>query len=351
MAYPTLDYLPLLTAAEITGARHLTFSPYSGASTSWDSSAAAYGSESYAILHAVYAFDATAGATYDFFSTSYFDPFILEVFDRSGRVVAANSESDDGPNILLDGAYYSDDIIWDWVAPYTGTFYLNASWNQGSYYKFYAINVYEDTGSTQNVYSSSGDQIWGGVEGDYIYGKSGSDTIIALDGNDLVHGGAGNDDVNGNVGTDLVSGDDGNDSVRGGRGDDTVMGLEGDDPHVNGNIGNDAVLGGNGADTLYGGQDNDTLSGEAGNDLLSGDLGNDALFGGAGADRFTTRLGGGVDWIGDFSQAEGDRIQLAPGTAYTLTSYQGQVIIDLGDGTQLGLAGVGSVSGDWLLLA
>ena len=30
------------------------------------------------------------------------------------------------------------------MAPYTGTYYINGSWNQGSYYKYYSLSVYED---------------------------------------------------------------------------------------------------------------------------------------------------------------------------------------------------------------
>jgi hypothetical protein len=30
------------------------------------------------------------------------------------------------------------------VAPYSGTYYVDASWNQGSFYKYYSLNIYED---------------------------------------------------------------------------------------------------------------------------------------------------------------------------------------------------------------
>jgi serralysin len=195
------------------------------------------------------------------------------------------------------------------------------------------------------------DQIFGSSLGDPILGFSGDDTIIALDGNDTVSGDDGNDDVNGNVGQDIVVGGTGNDTVRGGKDNDTITGGDGDDGHVNGNIGDDIVLGGAGRDTVYGGQGADTLYGEAGNDLLSGDLGNDVMYGGAGADRFTIRAGGGADWVADFNAIEGDRIQLAPGTAYSVSSYQGQVVIDLGGGDMLALSGVASssFSSSWIV--
>jgi hypothetical protein len=187
---------------------------------------------------------------------------------------------------------------------------------------------------------------------DDITGSSQADLIIALDGNDTVDGAAGDDDVNGNLGQDIVHGGAGADSVRGGKDNDTVYGDGGDDGHVNGNIGDDIVHGGDGADTVYGGQGQDTLFGDAGDDLLSGDLGFDVLMGGAGADRFTIRAGGGFDWVADFNAAEGDRILLAPGAAFTVGSASGQVVIDLGGGTFLGLAGVPSAafSADWIVV-
>lgn len=194
------------------------------------------------------------------------------------------------------------------------------------------------------------DQVWGGIYDDYIAGQGGNDTIIALGGYDYVDGGAGNDDVNGNQGADTVHGGDGNDTVRGGQGDDTVYGDAGDDGHVNGNIGNDSVSGGTGADTCYGGQGNDTLSGGDGNDSLSGDLGDDALIGGAGADRFYYRAGAGNDVIVDFSSLAGDRVVLATGTTYTLSTFETSSVVNLSSGEFLMIYNVAqSALGDWLV--
>jgi Ca2+-binding RTX toxin-like protein len=201
-----------------------------------------------------------------------------------------------------------------------------------------------------NLVLAGDDQVWGGVFDDYIAGQGGNDTIIALGGYDYVDGGAGNDDVNGNQGSDTVHGGIGGDTVRGGQGDDSVYGDDGDDGHVNGNLGNDAVTGGAGNDTVYGGQGDDTLFGETGADLLSGDLGNDIMSGGAGADVFAFRVGGGIDIIADFSSAAGDRIMLAPGTSYTITTYQGSAVIALNANDQIVVAGVApSQLGDWLV--
>jgi Ca2+-binding RTX toxin-like protein len=190
----------------------------------------------------------------------------------------------------------------------------------------------------------------GTAAADTLFGTSGPDFIRGLDGNDQIEGGAGDDDINGNMGSDTVYGGEGADWVRGGKDNDFVDGSAGDDPHVNGNLGDDTVRGGIGADTCYGGQGNDLLFGDTGDDLLSGDLGNDTLTGGFGADRFAMAKGGGFDWITDFSAAQGDRIQLAPGTAYSYSAHQGQVAVNLGGGDLIVLMGVpAGTAGDWVI--
>jgi Ca2+-binding RTX toxin-like protein len=199
------------------------------------------------------------------------------------------------------------------------------------------------------VTGSGGDDWLDGYGGDdNIQGGLGADFIRGLEGGDAIDGGGGNDDVNGNVGTDVVHGGDGDDVVRGGRDNDVVWGDAGNDAHVNGNIGDDEVHGGGGDDTVFGGQDNDRLFGDDGNDALSGDLGADTLTGGAGADRFLFRLGAGVDVVTDFNPAEGDRVQLATGVNFTLTTVNGQAAIDLG-ADQIVLMGQSQASADWVV--
>ena len=234
------------------------------------------------------------------------------------------------------GGQLGSDLMNGWVMPFgtTPVSSLDAA-------------VLSDVGVPTNF----NDSLDGAASADTMFGGGGDDFMRGMDGNDSIDGGSGNDDVNGNVGQDVVHGGDGNDSVRGGQGDDTVYGDAGDDPHVNGNKGDDLVDGGAGNDTVYGGQGNDTVYGGEGDDLVSGDLGNDILYGGPGADRFVFHRGFGVDWVEDFHASEGDRVQLAPGTAYTVVSVQGQAVVDLGGGDQLGLAGVPAASfqTDWIV--
>lgn len=235
-AYSTLDYLPDLTTSEINKAGTLMFSPYTAAGLSWDNRANVYGSESYAILHSLYKFSATAGATYDIFSSSYFDPYVVIIYDANGNAITANSETDDPADSYLGDGYYGQDVIWDWVAPYTGTYFVNASWNQGSYFKFYSFSIYEDvntaapapapapaptpapapapstltfpqpTSATAKMITGtdSADALSGTTRADAISGGKGNDTATGLDGNDFLTGGKGNDNLNGATGIDTA---------------------------------------------------------------------------------------------------------------------------------------------------
>jgi Ca2+-binding RTX toxin-like protein len=78
--------------------------------------------------------------------------------------------------------------------------------------------------------------------------------------------------------------------------------------------GNDYIQGHDGNDVIYGGDGNDKIYGYLGNDKISGGAGSDMLYGGPGADTFVfmaADLGAGVDTIRDFSDKEGDKIDLS----------------------------------------
>lgn len=168
-----------------------------------------------------------------------------------------------------------------------------------------------------------------------------------LTGADQLTGSALIDDISGYAGADSIVGGDGADTLRGNADADTLSGGAGDDGHLNGNQGNDSVAGGAGNDTIYGGKDNDTLSGDDGNDRLSGDLGTDVMTGGAGADQFVLRTGFGADTATDFSAAQGDRILLAVGQAYTNALVGANMVITAGDAS-ITLTGVATFSADWI---
>ena len=144
----------------------------------------------------------------------------------------------------------------------------------------------------------------------------------------------------GTIGDDLYDGRGGTQTggVFLGGGHDTVY--LGDD--------GETVTGGSGSANVQGGAGADTITGGSGNDVLNGGGGNDTLTGGAGADRFVFRAGGGADAVTDFSQAQGDRINLSAFTGLhsladvlALASQSGaDAVISLGGGTTVTLANV-----------
>ncbi|WP_374471684.1 DUF4347 domain-containing protein [Phenylobacterium sp.] len=184
-----------------------------------------------------------------------------------------------------------------------------------------------------------GDLVYGGKGSDRLWGDAGGDTVSGDLGEDFLQGNAGADSLDGGEGADTVHGGQDGDVAWGGAGDDAVSGDFGDDA-VHGGQGNDTVRGGEGADVVRGGQGADLLRGEAADDWLSGDLGDDTLAGGAGADTFHLFAGAGADLVLDFDRGQGDRVQLLPGQAYSLSQVGADTVIDLGAGTKMVLANV-----------
>ena len=159
--------------------------------------------------------------------------------------------------------------------------------------------------------------------------------------------------LNGNQLNNLLTGNDGANTLNGLAGADTMIGGDGNDTYYVDNIG-DVVVESNNAATQYdrvfssidytlganvenviltgtadlsatgnelnnrvlGNEGSNTLNGMAGNDTLIGGLGADTMTGGSGADLFVfndwheTGLGVLRDVITDFSQMEGDKIDL-----------------------------------------
>jgi serralysin len=192
-----------------------------------------------------------------------------------------------------------------------------------------------------NVLTGAGgaDSIFAGAGADTIDGGSASGFLRGEEGDDSIVGGAAFDDIQGNMGRDTESGGLGDDWVVGGKDGDVLFGDAGGDL-VYGNLGDDTCDGGDGADIVRGGQGNDSLMAGAGNDFISGDLGNDTMAGGAGADSFHSFTGSGIDRILDFSVAEGDRVQLDPGTTFSVAQVGDDTVVTLGASDQVILVGV-----------
>jgi Ca2+-binding RTX toxin-like protein len=199
--------------------------------------------------------------------------------------------------------------------------------------QFVTGNVLQALGGQTDVEGGAADDTitgWGG--GDYLRGNSGDDSIT---------GGTGFDDINGNKGNDTISGDltVGSDWLVGGQNNDSITAHAGQNL-VYGNLGDDTLQGGAGGDILRGGQGDDSIAGGSGADFVSGDRGNDTESGGGGADIFHTSQDAGVDRVLDFSLAQGDRVELDPGTTFAVTQVGGDTVIDLGAGNEMILIGV-----------
>ncbi|MBL8771441.1 MAG: hypothetical protein JNK30_08675 [Phenylobacterium sp.] len=151
------------------------------------------------------------------------------------------------------------------------------------------------------------------------------------------------------MGNDTASGGADADWVVGGKDNDLLFGDAADDL-VYGNLGNDTCVGGTGNDIVRGGQDGDLIFGGDGADYMSGDKGDDTVIGGAGADNFHTFGDAGLDRVLDFSLAEGDRVQLDPGTQYTVTQVGADTVIDMTGGGRMVLVGVqmSSLTPGWI---
>jgi Ca2+-binding RTX toxin-like protein len=272
------------------------------------------------------------------------DPY-LRLHAGSGALLAQNDD-------IIPGDYPDSKIVFQ--AASGGTFYAEAgAWvdgHMGSYTLTLGVGAVAATAGGDLMISSAG--------GPTVMAGDGDDTVVGADvvdylrgdaGDDQVWGGALFDDINGNMGNDTGHGGYGDDWVVGGKDNDVLFGDAGSDI-VYGNLGSDTCDGGSGADLVRGGQADDLVRGGAGDDWLSGDRGNDTISGGTGADTFHTFSEAGIDRVTDFSAAEGDRVQLDPGTAYTATQVGADTVIDMGAGNQMILEGVqlSSLPAGWI---
>ena len=201
--------------------------------------------------------------------------------------------------------------------------------------------------------NASGQTLTGNGGANVITGASGDDSINAGGGDDLINAGDGNDTISDSSGADTVNGGAGDDllivtdygnALSGGTGTDTVQtalsgfsifsstdienltGTNSSGQTLTGNgganvitgaSGDDSLNGAGGNDTLDGGAGNDTLNGGAGDDVLAGWAGDDRLIGGTGLDTFVFADGFGQDTINDFSDDDGEKIDLSAVTAIT----------------------------------
>lgn len=172
--YYTYDYLPDLTPQQMKSALPLVLTKVTDPTLStWENSATYATAATYASLTDLFSFQGTLGATYDIVSSSYFDPFIVEVYDNQGNVIAIDD------NLLSYGFGHAS-----FKAPYSGTFYVDASWHQGSAStnKAAAVGVFEDLDTVPKKNAIAGtsgnDRILGTGESDVVDGGAGIDTFV-----------------------------------------------------------------------------------------------------------------------------------------------------------------------------
>lgn len=171
--------------------------------------------------------------------------------------------------------------------------------------------------------SDLADRLTGSVRRDTINGGSGNDIIKGGDGGDVLNGDGGSDTIRGGNGNDIISGGSGGDRLSGDSGFDTLS-YAGSLAAVDVDLAANRARGGeatgdriDGFENLIGGEAGDRLKGNSGINLLTGGAGADDLTGGGAADSFVyLRLadspsGSGHDHIRDFSQVDGDTVDLS----------------------------------------
>src|SRR5215204_1886468 len=166
----------------------------------------------------------------------------------------------------------------------------------------------------------------GTQEGDWLQGNGGKDALDGLGGNDWLYG---------NDGQDVIFGGAGNDYLSGGEDDDTLYGDDKYATYPSGLPGNDTLVGGGG---------NDHLEGEQGNDVLRGGSGVDLMWGGDEADVFDFDLvsdspANARDWVMDFSQTEGDKLDVSGIDAKTTNLFVNDVFTFIGSSDFTGASG------------
>jgi len=161
--------------------------------------------------------------------------------------------------------------------------------------------------------------------------------------------------LTGSAYADHLTGDANNNVIDGGGGDDVIDGGGGTNTlsfasaasgvTVNLALQGQAQTTGAGTDTVTNFQN---LIGSAFNDTLQGDAGNNVLTGGAGADTFVIMPNGGADTISDFSDADGDKIDVSRFYKYSTFAQilalahqsNADTVIDFGGGVTVTLQNV-----------
>jgi hypothetical protein len=304
MAYHlTYDYLPRLSRTTMDEAQRLFLRPVSPNPEGWENSITVSGYDQYALLHDAFRFEAKAGARYELTSLSYNDPIFPQIYDDQGVVIAFdNDEKDDGPPLVINGVSYSRDVLHDWVAPYTGTYYVRASFGTDAAHTYYSLTLSEDAHTTYSTTTLVPD-VTVVDEGSVVQYTVKSSTLPQGTVLNWILSGVSADDIGGRATSGTVQmGPDGTaylsiylmpDRVT--EGTETVTVMLGDSAgkilatapavRINDTSFELKYLYGTAKDdVLVGTSGHDQIEASGGADILQGGAGNDTLNGGAGAD-------------------------------------------------------------------
>ncbi len=223
------------------------------------------------------------------------------------------------------------DVVTELSNQGTDTVHSSVTWTIANHFE----NLTLTGGAAVNATGNSGANVLtGNLGANTLAGLGGDDTLTGGNGNDRLIGGAGSDALHGGLGNDTYQIVDLLDTITelAGQGTDFVQAyvdhalsanvenvtLYGSAQNATGNELANRIIGTAAANTLSGMAGNDFLYGGNGNDVINGGAGRDRLYGEAGADRFVFDDGdfGGVtsgtaDIIHDFSQAQGDSLDLS----------------------------------------
>lgn len=183
--YLTTDGVAGLSADQLAQAVPLSFSARTEPDQPFDNIAFNTSEGAGADTHAIFRFEALAGATYNFLSISHQDPQQLTVYDNKGNPIVLNTEEDDLPNVQFDdGAVFAKDSIAEWHAPYSGTYYVNAGWLPEDFYTSWGVGVYENLSNTlpgdSRIKGTGKNEIFDNGDGnDSIDGGGGIDTLLS----------------------------------------------------------------------------------------------------------------------------------------------------------------------------
>ena len=339
-----LDSLTPLTSSQLLLATPVTLDPDTTNSAVWENTG--FYSSNYAEKLGFVSFQGTAGATYDFGAGSHYTPDGLAIVDNLGKPIGLTSDTVDASDAKIG--------MWGFVAPYSGTYYIAAIFDQSTSDKSGMIFIAEDLDTATNIDETPAFVNHLPTGEIKIFGTAKQDESLTVANTLADEDGLGDYEQQWlSNGVEIVGATDvaykvsANDigktiSVK-------VSYIDGEGTLETVASSATAVVTAKGAttgnDLLIGTNGSDKISGLAGDDTLVGGLGKDNLTGGTGADVFkfsaineTGKTSATRDAITDFKHSEGDKIDLSSMDANSV-SYGDQAFKFIGSKSFSGTAG------------